>query len=59
MWAYDVEAGFLQKWPLPENFIYTNETYKAAGMGGFPLGDFITGGIRPFGKEPPITIRHG
>jgi len=39
MWAYDVEAGFLQKWPLPENFIYTNETYKAAGMGGFPLGD--------------------
>jgi hypothetical protein len=39
MWAYDVEAGFSQTWPLPENLIYTNETYKTAAMGGFPLGD--------------------
>jgi len=39
MWAYDIEAGENQTWPLPENLAYTNETYKTAGMGGFPLGD--------------------
>ena len=39
MWAYDVDAGFNQKWPLPENLAYTNEMLKTAGMGGFPLGD--------------------
>lgn len=39
MWAYMPEAGFEQKWPLPENLIYANDTLKTAGMGGFPLGD--------------------
>ncbi len=39
MWAYMPEAGFNHVWPLPENLAYANETLKAAGMGGFPLGD--------------------
>ncbi len=39
MWAYDVQAGFEQRWPLPENLAYYNDTLKTAGMGGFPLGD--------------------
>ncbi len=39
MWAYMPEAGFAHQWPLPENLAYTNETLKAAGMSGFPLGD--------------------
>ena len=39
MWAYDVDAGFQQLWPLPENLAYANDTLKTAGMGGFPLGD--------------------
>lgn len=39
MWAYNVQAGFEQKWPLPENLAYANDTLKTAGMGGFPLGD--------------------
>ncbi len=39
MWAYDVEAGFNQQWPLPENLAYSNDMLKTAGMGGFPLGD--------------------
>ncbi|MDM7925433.1 MAG: T9SS type A sorting domain-containing protein [bacterium] len=39
MWAYMPEAGFNHTWPLPENLAYTNEMLKAAGMGGFPLGD--------------------
>ncbi len=39
MWAYDVEAGYNQQWPLPENLAYANDTLKTAGMGGFPLGD--------------------
>ncbi len=39
MWAYDPDAGFQQKWPLPENLAYANDTLKTAAMGGFPLGD--------------------
>lgn len=39
MWAYEVEAGYLQQWPLPENLAYANDTLLTAGMGGFPLGD--------------------
>ncbi|MFA7709599.1 MAG: T9SS type A sorting domain-containing protein [Candidatus Neomarinimicrobiota bacterium] len=39
MWAYDVQAGEDQVWPLPENLAYTNTTLSTAGMGGFPLGD--------------------
>ena len=39
MWAYDVDAGYNQQWPLPENMAYANEMLKTAGMDGFPLGD--------------------
>jgi len=39
MWAYDVEAGYLHHWPLPDNLMYTNEMLKSAAMSGFPLGD--------------------
>jgi hypothetical protein len=39
MWAYEAQAGFEQKWPLPENLAFSNATLKTAGMGGFPLGD--------------------
>ncbi|MCK4295611.1 MAG: T9SS type A sorting domain-containing protein [Candidatus Marinimicrobia bacterium] len=39
MWAYEVEAGYNQQWPLPENLAYANDTLLTAGMGGFPLGD--------------------
>ncbi|MGK9367452.1 T9SS type A sorting domain-containing protein [Melioribacter sp. Ez-97] len=38
-WSYRPDAGFNQEWPLPENLAYTNEKYKTAAMGGFPLGD--------------------
>ncbi|MGK9477001.1 T9SS type A sorting domain-containing protein [Melioribacter sp. OK-6-Me] len=38
-WSYRPDAGFNQTWPLPENLAYTNEKYKTAAMGGFPLGD--------------------
>jgi hypothetical protein len=38
-WSYEPGASFAQKWPLPENMAYNNETYKTAGMGGFPIGD--------------------
>jgi hypothetical protein len=39
MWAFLPDSGWTQAWPLPENLAYTNETLKAAAMGGFPLGD--------------------
>jgi len=39
MWAFEIEAGFMQQWPLPENLAYANDTLKTAGMGGFPIGD--------------------
>ncbi|MCB0731359.1 MAG: T9SS type A sorting domain-containing protein, partial [Ignavibacteriae bacterium] len=38
-WAYDPGSGFNQIWPLPEDMSYSNEAYKSAAMGGFPLGD--------------------
>ncbi|MCO6434787.1 T9SS type A sorting domain-containing protein [Nitrosomonas nitrosa] len=38
-WSYEPGAGFLQKWPLPENLAYNNIAYQTAAMGGFPLGD--------------------
>jgi len=38
-WSYKPAAGFLQKWPLPEDLAYNNTTYQTAAMGGFPLGD--------------------
>lgn len=39
MWAYDIDAGYNQVWPLPENLAYVNGTLLTAGMDGFPLGD--------------------
>lgn len=39
LWGYDMQAGFLQTWPLPENMAYNNTDYQTAAMGGFPLGD--------------------
>lgn len=27
------------QWPLPENLTYSNQTLRAAGLGGFPLGN--------------------
>lgn len=38
-WSYAPEAGFQQKWPLPENLAYTDQTLLTAAMGGYPLGD--------------------
>jgi hypothetical protein len=39
IWGYEMYAGYLQTWPLPENLAYNNATYQSAAMGGFPLGD--------------------
>ena len=38
-WAYMINSGLAQKWPLPEDMSYTNDTLQTAGMYGFPLGD--------------------
>ncbi len=38
-WSYQPNAGFLQKWPLPEDLSYSNSTYLEAAWGGYPLGD--------------------
>lgn len=36
-WLYEV--NFPPKWPIPENFSYSNEILKTAGTDGLPLGD--------------------
>jgi hypothetical protein len=38
-WAFDPNADINQRWPLNEQMRYSNATLRAAGMGGFPLGD--------------------
>ena len=38
-WMYNIEDGYSQVWPVAEDMSYANETLKAAGMGGYPLGD--------------------
>ena len=38
-WPWDPYSGLVQKWPLTEDLSYSNEAYKTAAMGGFPLGD--------------------
>ena len=38
-WPYDIQNDINQVWPMSENLAYTNTTLKAAGMGGYPLGD--------------------
>ncbi|MBI5474123.1 MAG: T9SS type A sorting domain-containing protein [Ignavibacteriae bacterium] len=38
-WAFMPQASLSQTWPLPENLRVTNSVLRAAGIGGFPLGD--------------------
>ena len=38
-WAYMINSGLNQQWPLPEDMSYTNDTLLTAAMGGYPLGD--------------------
>lgn len=38
-WAFDPNSDVNQSWPMNEQLRYTNATLRAAGMGGFPLGD--------------------
>ena len=38
-WAFQIDDGYLQTWPLPEDLSYTNDTLKTAAMSEFPLGD--------------------
>ncbi|MGB2870198.1 MAG: T9SS type A sorting domain-containing protein [Bacteroidota bacterium] len=38
-WAFDPHSDITQSWPMNEQLRYSNSTLKAAGMGGFPLGD--------------------
>lgn len=38
-WAWKPKNSFTRVWPLEEDLAYTNETVKAAGMGGYPAGD--------------------
>ena len=38
-WAFDPNADINQRWPMSEQMRYSNATLRAAGMGGFPLGD--------------------
>jgi len=38
-WAWNLESGLNQEWPLPENLAYTNTMLQTAAMSGFPLGD--------------------
>jgi len=40
-WAFNVSDDINGVWPLNEDLSYSNNTLKAAGMGGYPLGDLF------------------